>query len=134
MMRVFSSTIALATRATASCAVRFGRYPYDPSWKSASKIGSRMSFNAPWTTRSRIAGIERTRTFLPPSFGISFFPWLHGPIRVGDQFIPNLHEKTFRSAFPDGSERDTVNTRCPIVASRHLVGFPQGLHLADVDV
>jgi len=25
------------------------------------------------TTRSRIAGIERTRTFLPPSFGISFF-------------------------------------------------------------
>jgi hypothetical protein len=73
MMRVFSSTIARATRATASCAVRFGRYPNDPGWKSASKIGSRMSFNAPWTTRSRIAGIERTRTFLPPSFGISFF-------------------------------------------------------------
>src|SRR5712691_3102362 len=73
MMRVFSSTIAWATRATASCAVRFGRYPYDPAWKSASKIGSRMSFNAPWTTRSRMAGIERTRTFLPPSFGISFF-------------------------------------------------------------
>ena len=73
MMRVFSSTIALATRATASCALRFGRYPNDPAWKSASKIGSRMSFNAPWTTRSRIAGIERMRTFLPPSFGISFF-------------------------------------------------------------
>src|SRR5664280_497437 len=32
-----------------------------------------MSFSAPWTTRSRIEGIERTRTFLPPSFGISFF-------------------------------------------------------------
>ena len=78
MMRVFSSTIAWATRATASCAVRFGRYPYDPAWKSASKIGSRMSFNAPWTTRSRIAGIERTRTFLPPSFGISFFRALMG--------------------------------------------------------
>src|ERR1035438_7877817 len=28
MMRVFSSTIALATRSIASCAVRFGRYPY----------------------------------------------------------------------------------------------------------
>ena len=27
----------------------------------------------PLTTRSRIEGIERTRTFLPPSFGISFF-------------------------------------------------------------
>src|SRR3954452_769125 len=25
------------------------------------------------TTRSRIVGMERTRTFLPPSFGISFF-------------------------------------------------------------
>src|ERR1700683_2342993 len=73
MMRVFSSTIPWATRATASCAVRFGRYPYDPGWKSASKIGSRMSFNAPWTTRSRMAGIDRTRTFLPPSLGISFF-------------------------------------------------------------
>src|SRR4249920_1543855 len=56
-----------------SFTVRFGRYPYDPGWKSASKIGSRMSFNAPWTTRSRMAGIDRTRTFLPPSFGISFF-------------------------------------------------------------
>src|SRR3954447_26419662 len=32
-----------------------------------------MSLSAPWTTRSRIAGIERTRTLLPPSFGISFF-------------------------------------------------------------
>ena len=32
-----------------------------------------MSLSAPWTTRSRMAGIDRTRTFLPPSFGISFF-------------------------------------------------------------
>src|SRR5215469_7266095 len=39
-------------------------------WKSASKTGSSMSLSAPCTTRSRIAGIERTRT-LPPSFGIS---------------------------------------------------------------
>src|SRR5215469_12011611 len=30
--------------------------------------GSRMSLSAPCTTRSRIAGIDRTRT-LPPSFG-----------------------------------------------------------------
>src|SRR6516165_5272927 len=32
-----------------------------------------MSLRAPWTTRSRIEGMERTRTFVPPSFGISFF-------------------------------------------------------------
>src|SRR5215470_6925167 len=32
-----------------------------------------MSLSAPCTTRSRIEGIESTRTFLPPSLGISFF-------------------------------------------------------------
>jgi hypothetical protein len=37
MMNVFSCAIALSTRSTASCAVRLGRYPYDPDWKSASK-------------------------------------------------------------------------------------------------
>src|SRR5690242_8620906 len=36
-------TMASATRCTASCAVRLGRYPYEPGWKSASKMGSRMS-------------------------------------------------------------------------------------------
>src|SRR5215510_9975821 len=35
-------------------------------------MGSRMSLRAPWTTRSRIVGIERTRTLVPPSFGIAF--------------------------------------------------------------
>jgi hypothetical protein len=40
-------------------------------------MGSRMSFSAPWTTRSRIAGIERTRT-LPPSFGIACFRFRRG--------------------------------------------------------
>src|SRR6516165_775563 len=49
-----------------------GRYPYDPGWKSASNTGSRMSLSAPCTTLSRIAGIDKTRTF-PPSFGISCF-------------------------------------------------------------
>ncbi len=31
------------------------------------------SFSAPWTTRSRIDGIESWRNFFPPSFGISTF-------------------------------------------------------------
>ena len=44
---VMPPAIAVATRCTAWCALRFGRYPYDPSWKSASKIGSRMSLSAP---------------------------------------------------------------------------------------
>src|SRR5215469_14123312 len=58
----------------------------------------------------------------------------HGPIRVRDQFVPNLLQKTLRSAFLNGLERDSVYTRRPVVTSRHLVGFPQRLHLADVDV
>src|SRR3954471_20257696 len=107
MIRVFSSTIALATRFTASCAVRFGRYPYDPDWKSASKIGSRMSLSAPWTTRSRIAGIERTRTFLPPSLGISFFR-----ARMG------------RYVFEISSSRvlQTVRCLCHLTLASHVVG------------
>src|SRR4051812_41348164 len=70
--RVFRWAIASATRLIAPCAVRLGRYPNDPGWKSASKTGSSTSLSAPCTTLSRIAGIERTRT-LPPSFGISCF-------------------------------------------------------------
>ena len=54
----------------AAWALRFGRYPYDPGWKSASKIGSRMSFTAPWTTRSQIVGIDSRRVW-PPPFGIA---------------------------------------------------------------
>src|SRR6266567_1632130 len=38
---------------------------------------------------------QKHTTFFPPSFGISFFPCQHGPIRVGDQLFPNLPEKTF---------------------------------------
>ena len=56
-----------------------GRYPNDPGWKSASKIGSKISLSAPCTTRSRIAGIERTRT-LPPSFDHYLRP-AHTPSR-----------------------------------------------------
>ena len=35
-------------------------------------MGSRMSLSAPWTTRSRIVGIPRIRTF-PLPLGIAFF-------------------------------------------------------------
>src|SRR5882762_10181583 len=132
MILVFSVTIASATRLTASCAVRFGRYPYDPGWKSASKIGSRMSLSAPWTTRSRIEGIDRTRTFVPPSFGISFFR-----ARMGRYvLVTNSSRICLRklSALLDGFERDSVDTRRPAITPRHPVGLPQSLHLADVDV
>src|SRR3954453_20420730 len=66
---VYPSHSASCTTRTASCALRFGRYPYALSSKSASKIGSSISLTAVCTTRSRIVGIPSGRS--PPSgFGI----------------------------------------------------------------
>src|SRR6266566_5454135 len=42
--------------AIASCALRFGRNPYEHGWKSASKMGSSTSFRLAWTTRSAMVG------------------------------------------------------------------------------
>ena len=61
-------------------------------------------------------------------------PCPHGPIRVGDQFIPYLPQKTLCSAFLDGRERDPVKPGRPVVTSRHLVGFVKRFPLADMDV
>jgi hypothetical protein len=61
-------------------------------------------------------------------------PHPHGPIRLIDQFVLNLLEKTLRSALFDGLERDPVDSRCPVVFLRHLVGFLQSFHFADMDV
>src|SRR2546430_17582493 len=61
-------------------------------------------------------------------------PHRRGPIRVGDQFVLDLPKKTFHAAFFDGFKRDPVNARCPVVTFRHLVGFVECSHLADVDV
>jgi hypothetical protein len=47
---------------------------------------------------------------------------LHG-LRLHAPSASDLPEKTFHSAFLDGFKRDTVNTRCSVVASRHPVGF-----------
>src|SRR5215469_5689907 len=93
-----------------------------------------MSLIAPWTTRSRIEGMERTRTFWPPSFGISFFRCWHGSIRVVDQFVSNLFQKTLQSVFLDGFERDPIDSWGSVVTLCHLVGFPKRFYLADVDV
>ena len=54
---------------SASVALRFGRNPYEHSWKSASKIGSITSFAAICTTRSRTVGIPSGRCF-PSAFGM----------------------------------------------------------------
>ena len=81
-----------------------------------------------------MAGIERTRTLVPPSFGISFFRARMGRYVLVTKFIPDLRQKPLRSAFLNGRKRDPVNARCPVIAFRHLVGFPKRFHLADMDV
>jgi hypothetical protein len=58
----------------------------------------------------------------------------HGLIRVVDQFILHLFQKTLHSALFDGIECNAIDPRCAIVALGHLVGFVQCFHLADVDV
>src|SRR5215813_4804803 len=61
-------------------------------------------------------------------------PHRHGLIRVMDQFVLYLFQKTLHSAFLDGSKRHSVTTRSTSIALRHLVGLLKGLHLADMNV
>src|SRR5450432_2085755 len=72
--------------------------------------------------------------FLAPVFWNLLLPPPHGPIRVSDQFLPDLLQKTFPSALLDGVKRDPVNPGCPVITLRHLVSLMEGLHLADMDV
>src|SRR5450755_3700155 len=72
--------------------------------------------------------------FLAPVLWNLLLPPPHGPIRVGDQFLPDLLQKTLPSALLDGVERDPVNPGCPVITLRHLVSLMKCFHLADMDV
>src|SRR6516165_6503629 len=72
--------------------------------------------------------------FLAPVLGNLLLPCPHGPIGVGDQFLPYLLQESFHAAFLDGGERDPVYSRCPVVFFRHLVGCVERVPLADMDV
>ena len=92
-----------------------------------------MSLSAPWTTRSRIAGMPRTRTLRPrPSGSPSSVPaWADTCVRP---VRPGSAPGTPPRRRLDGRERDPVDARGPVVLLGHLVGFVERLHLADVDV
>src|SRR6202451_1898449 len=77
---------------------------------------------------------NRQNADLSPVLWNLLLPCPHGPIRVINQFIPNLPQETFRSASLNGLKRDPVDSRCPVVAFRHPVSFVKRFHLADVDV
>src|SRR6202161_1511082 len=72
--------------------------------------------------------------FLAPVLWNLLLPSPHGPIRVGDQFIPYLVQETLRSTFLDGLERDPVDPGCPVITLCHLVSLTERFHLADMDV
>ena len=69
-----------------------------------------------------------------PVFRNFLFPHPHGLIRVVDQFVLNLFQKTLHSAFLNGFKRHPVNARSSVVTLRHPVGFLERFHLADVNV
>jgi hypothetical protein len=69
-----------------------------------------------------------------PVFRNFLFPHPHGLIRLVDQFVLNLFQKTLHSAFLNGIKRHPVNARGSVITLRHPVGFLKGFHLADVNV
>src|SRR5438105_14430044 len=59
-----------------------------------------------------------------------FLPRPHGPIRLMDQFVLNLLEKTLRSALFDGLERDPADSRCPAILLSDLVAVLDAFRFA----
>ncbi len=79
-------------------------------------------------------GRNRENSYFSPVFRYFLLPYSHGSIRAGDQFVPDLLQKTLRSALFDDLERDPVYTWGPVILLRHLIGFLKGFHFADMDV
>jgi hypothetical protein len=58
-------------------------------------------------------GRDRENSYFSPVFGYFLLPYPHGSVRVVNQFVSNLLQKTLRSALFDDLERDPVDSRCP---------------------
>src|SRR5499425_505452 len=69
-----------------------------------------------------------------PVFRNFLFPYPHGLIRLMDQFVLNLFQKTPHSASLNGIKRHPINAWGSVITLRHPVGFLKGFHLADVNV
>src|SRR6266446_6912555 len=73
-------------------------------------------------------GRDREHSDFAPVLGYFLLPHPHGSIRVVDQFVSDLLQKTLRSALFDDFERDPVDSRCPVILLRHLIGFLKCFH------
>ncbi len=69
-----------------------------------------------------------------PVFRNFLFPHPHGLIRLVDQFVLDLFQKTLHSAFLNGIKRHPVDSRGSVITLSRLIGFVKGFHLADVNV
>jgi len=102
-------------------ALRLGRYPYEQSLKSASNIGSSISFSAPWTTRSLIVGMPSVRV-LPFPLGISTVGW-HWPVRPGVKLLPYPFQEIFKSLCFDVLKALSIDAGRAVVGSCQSIGF-----------
>ena len=71
---------------------------------------------------------------LTPIFRNLHLPVLRGPVGSGDQFVTDAIQERLEASLFDGRETHTVNARGTAVASRRLVGLPERLRLAYMDV
>lgn len=121
------------TFSIASWIDRLWRAPKELSKKSASTSGPTMSRSAPWTTRSRVAGIAITRA-LPPSFRISFGRHglgRHVPVRRSARSSP---EEGLAPARLDPPERLAVGSWGALVALRLHIRRFERVEFHDMDM
>ncbi len=79
-------------------------------------------------------GNRENADFVAPVLRDFLLPHRHGPIRVGNQFVPNLFQKALHSAVFNGCKRDPIDSGSPVVPFRRLVSLVQRFLLADMDV
>src|SRR5262249_27022532 len=79
-------------------------------------------------------GNRKNADLLAPVLRYLLLPRRHGSIRVVDQFVPNLFQKTLPSALLHGFERDPISSWGSVITLSRLVGFLKRFHLADVDI
>src|SRR6267142_5677107 len=79
-------------------------------------------------------GNRKNADLIAPVLRDLLLSYPRGLIRVLDQFVLNLFQKTFPSAFLNGFKRHPVDPRSSVITFRHPVGFLERFHLADVNV
>ena len=84
-----------------------------------------MSLSAPWTTRSRTAGIESIRTFVPPSFGMACRRFRSGRYLK----VTSSSRSCARKASTPASSIDSNVT--PSIPGGAVVGFRQRVRGAE---